>query len=324
VEASARPLAATTRPVRADVIGETANVALQSSGASGVVTAVVSRAIYLTCATCAPGDDGLLLWVVPPDGATHPRAIIANLDAIDAHVGSAFDVHGGVLRIGDGAQIDLTNAVVWAPPDVPDLPPLAEARTNVLRGIDALATMARENPSDGLGGAIAMARAELVASSAMVPESASFWLTQAAPRIKDITRASATWDTTTIADEASELLGLGPGLTPSGDDLVGGMLFAAATLRRAYPDACGWDEGPLAVIVERAQDATNAISHALLSDHAQGLSTQAGHDVVSALLTGDLVGLRIEAERLTHVGHTSGSDILAGLTIGMLLLWGNE
>ena len=110
------------------------------------------------------------------------------------------------------------------------------------------------------------------------------------------------------------LLGLGKGLTPSGDDFLGGALLAM--------QAVGMMEAR-AVLARHVADAagshTNAISAAHLSAAIRGLGAEALHLFIIALMQGG-DGMRSVAPRLSLIGHTSGWDAAAGavLVLGAL------
>jgi hypothetical protein len=117
-----------------------------------------------------------------------------------------------------------------------------------------------------------------------------------------------------------ELIGLGPGLTPSGDDFVGGALFSAQTLGAVYPEVLGLTSAPFQTFLERARPLTNDISFAILSDLARGHGPEALHDFVTSQLRGASGHRSLEAaQRIVEIGHSSGYDLLAGAVTGMLL-----
>jgi len=102
----------------------------------------------------------------------------------------------------------------------------------------------------------------------------------------------------TLRNEAEGLIGLGPGLTPSGDDYLGGMLVALRLSGRgAQADALWrWLEPRLAA-------RTSAISAAHLAAAAAGEA----HEALHVALTG-----KWNLDALAAVGHCSGWDALAG------------
>src|SRR5205823_3021603 len=52
------------------------------------------------------------------------------------------------------------------------------------------------------------------------------------PALQSAVRGLAAGDSSALEAMVERLAGLGPGLTPSGDDVIGGMLFAVAFVRR--------------------------------------------------------------------------------------------
>ena len=106
------------------------------------------------------------------------------------------------------------------------------------------------------------------------------------------------------------LLGLGPGLTPSGDDFLGGMLIALATL-----PAPSLRAQLLELIENHAQQRTNAISIAHLRAAGAGAGHEALHDTLNSLLGGDPAALPAQLTAIDHIGHSSGWDALAGTCV---------
>jgi hypothetical protein len=96
------------------------------------------------------------------------------------------------------------------------------------------------------------------------------------------------------------LIGLGPGLTPAGDDFVGGAMIAL----RASGDARLADRVAAWALPLAAMN-TSRISRAHLECAAQG----EGHEHLHAFLSAPT---RDNLDRLSRVGHTSGLDAAAG------------
>jgi hypothetical protein len=101
-----------------------------------------------------------------------------------------------------------------------------------------------------------------------------------------------------LANEAEQLIGLGPGLTPSGDDYFGGMLVALRLTGRSMQA-----EGLWRWLQPRLKDRTSAISAAHLAAAAAGQAHEALHEVLNGGL---------DLAKLDAVGHCSGWDALAG------------
>ncbi|MBU8579316.1 DUF2877 domain-containing protein [Brevibacterium luteolum] len=107
-----------------------------------------------------------------------------------------------------------------------------------------------------------------------------------------------------LAERVAALIGRGPGLTPSGDDVLSGIALA---LR--------WQSAWRALAQLRAAltpqlAATTAISASLLEAALDGWCTTAVTRALVAAQAGDLPAF---AEHLGAIGHTSGYDLGAGV-----------
>jgi hypothetical protein len=105
---------------------------------------------------------------------------------------------------------------------------------------------------------------------------------------------------------AEELIGLGPGLTPAGDDYLGGVMVALHLLDRAGQAAALWRW-----LEPRLAQRSNAISAALLAAAAAGEAHEALHDCLSQLFQREPDWDAV-LDRLDAVGHGSGWNALAG------------
>lgn len=120
--------------------------------------------------------------------------------------------------------------------------------------------------------------------------------------------ARAAWGSAEWAEAAYTLAGLGPGLTPSGDDLLGGALLA----RFAAGD------GALEVsALEKLCARTHRVSAARLRAHAEGEGTRAEVALVDAALEGREGALREALRALEGLGHASGGEFARGVALGL-------
>lgn len=122
----------------------------------------------------------------------------------------------------------------------------------------------------------------------------------------------------TSDDEASarahveQLVGLGPGLTPAGDDFLVGLL---ASLNLTGSPCHAWRRiGAWAV--ELAARRTHLISATALRQAACGRVRAHLIDLCQALMHASPPMLRLALERVLAIGSGSGSDIAAGLLAG--------
>jgi hypothetical protein len=143
--------------------------------------------------------------------------------------------------------------------------------------------------------------------------SPQFPLDRAMPWVHALGRAFARDDPDAAFAAARPLLGLGAGLTPSGDDLVGGALFATRFLNRSEPR---WTKLAKELCRE-IRSRSHVVSAALFSDLAAGRSFAPLHEIASALSVGADEAALSAARALVAIGHSSGWDMLAGFLIGI-------
>ena len=108
---------------------------------------------------------------------------------------------------------------------------------------------------------------------------------------------------------ARALEGRGPGLTPSGDDALAGILFARRLL-----------EGPPAeerLLSIATAAATTPIAAGFTHWAARGQALAPAHRLVAAACRGDPGSARAAGRALALVGESSGADFCAGLVLGM-------
>ena len=108
-------------------------------------------------------------------------------------------------------------------------------------------------------------------------------------------------------EAVERLVGLGPGLTPSGDDFLGGAMIALAMWGRAEAAAA-----LAAPVLAAARQATNRISAAHLGAAARGFGADALHRALDAMARGDDRALAAALRGLDAIGHSSGWDAMAG------------
>jgi hypothetical protein len=193
------------------------------------------------------------------------------------------DALPGGLKVGDAVRADLAGAKIWSP----QLSPEFNAAT------------VRKS----------LARLQISAQSQLPSEGFGYLLDPARERPKPV-QALMSWleDPRGEPEGAAGLIGLGPGLTPSGDDLIGGALCAlhATGSGEAMARLAAW-------ALPLAGKATNRISQAHLACAAQGECGEAVNDAIVALLSGDAPDLA----RIDAIGHTSGWDALAGVGLAL-------
>lgn len=109
------------------------------------------------------------------------------------------------------------------------------------------------------------------------------------------------------------VLGLGPGLTPSGDDLILGLCMARAVVRKAE----GRPRGLWEASVSRQLGNTHALSAFFIERALEGRSHEFVESALACLLACGSAKTRAAVERLLGVGATSGFDIGLGLYLAL-------
>jgi hypothetical protein len=109
---------------------------------------------------------------------------------------------------------------------------------------------------------------------------------------------------------ADALGGLGPGLTPAGDDMLSGILFAFRALGGASAE-------PALVAVARGVRSSD-LAAAILQSAAGGFHIEPLHDLVMAAAAGDAGASAGAAAELERFGSSSGADLAYGLRLAFL------
>lgn len=274
------------------------------------VLAVFPHAVYVEVVADVPSDaPSPLVTLVASDGVVHPNALVVP----DHHTARPFAcLHRGQAgRIGHGT-LALGDAVYrparWRAA-VPSLPAIDPAHL-------ATASAALRTHLEQRTGPLP---AELVTPA----------VTVAAALVAD--------DVDVVRATASELIGRGPGLTPSGDDVLAGVLAGLRTLASAVGDGA-----PLAATLDavgpdlrrQAKGRTTDVSLALLDHATRGeVAAPAGELLQALAAPGSTAAsattvrpevpmlaaapartdLAAATERLLAVGSTSGRDLAIGL-----------
>ncbi len=158
---------------------------------------------------------------------------------------------------------------------------------------------------------------ELRASQLLAHEAASdtLWVQRASRSIHQVLRATFRGDSRDIA-AIQDLIGLGPGLTPAGDDLTAGYLLGLRYATRGGLERIEFFWGVRSAVLE-ALDRAGDISRTYLYYAARGEPSGPIFGLVSAICSGASESTVLErAEAAMSLGHTSGMDVVMGLLLG--------
>lgn len=190
--------------------------------------------------------------------------------------------------------LSLAGAAIWEGP----LPDSADLEAGLPLAARALARA--EDPSSDAQGAQDPRRAAARRSALLDPPFAV--------RARRAARRVAGGDLKAAADE---LGGVGPGLTPAGDDALAGILLAVRARRGA-----GAEPDLLAVA---GSVPTSDLSSAFLHWAARGQHIAPAHDLLVAAAAGDPAATAAAARSLSSFGSSSGADLAFGLRLGLVM-----
>ncbi len=279
------------------VLGEFAHAILRAH-ASGTVIAVFRRSFYIQF-----GRD--VVCVGPPGLGKGPLNVLAVVPA-----GFEWPAHGmarqqnvsrsgSMVLVGEHLRLDLNGADVWRPPALS-----AFSRLDLQKGLRLLAESAQQRAPGGLGTLLTTldkpslppgSEDDALLQAALWPIAAFWqWLDAALAGLPD------------SPPPTEGLVALGPGLTPSCDDFLCGVM---ATLNYLGHDEIA--SRLAASVLPIAERETSLISAAYLRCAAKGHASAVLYDAIESVLHGGR-DLETRLDAVHAVGHTSGWDSLVG------------
>jgi Protein of unknown function (DUF2877) len=259
------------------------------------VAAVFDRSLYLRA-----GD--VFICIGKLDMGNGPLTLIADapfrLSDLAVNPGQSALISERRIRIGGSVQFTLDRFELWRTPHWPT--PLSPDR--LTGAAEALARLAIiEAPREGLARQVLCSHAGGLLSRIARRRIASFkdWLSDA------LKANDAAEDV--LPRPVRGLIGLGCGLTPSGDDfLVGALALLDALAERKAFESLGYG------LTHASPALTSPLSHCFLRAAAAGYVGENLYQTVSSIVAGK-VDSAITAIR--KIGHSSGWDMLTGIAI---------
>jgi Protein of unknown function (DUF2877) len=260
------------------------------------VVAAFDRSFYL-------GADDMFICIGEREIGDGPLTMVADgLSFLLSHLGvdrgqRAFISPRGI-RIGDSVRLTFDCCERWCQPGWP--PSLSP--TGLIDTADALirATMVR-SPQAGLAQPVCCAHEGRGSPLARIASARianfAYWLSSALRT--HCAPAGA------LTEPVQRLIGLGPGLTPSGDDfLMGALALLDAIAERKAHTALA------RALIDASPASTSPLSYCFLRAAAAGYIGENLHRAVSSAISGkpDAAIAAIQS-----IGHSSGWDMLAGI-----------
>ena len=265
------------------------------------IIAVFERCFYVA----APGGIICVGLETLGDGPLHVLLSAPSSPLLWPRLGIVREAKGWVRerRLGIGAEftLDLRALPVWQPPA---WMPTTAARLRASLA-DVLVLAAPLCPAEGLSCLV-------IAPGRSARDRTA---DAAAPLVRDLHSALQHAFATSQVDArlirgATLLIGLGPGLTPSGDDLLGGVFLTMSALGTSDLRETLW-----AALSPELDLLTVEISSAHLAAAADGIGAATVHAALNALLSHTATTPPQHLEALRTLGHSSGFDTLAGIVL---------
>lgn len=236
-----------------------------------------------------------------------------------AEPGSNVSLERDLLRIGDRLHVGIGRARLYTTPA--RFPRrtlnLGRIRKNISVAEDLIRTSGH---LDGLGGLV------FPLASERLPErlAQSPFVPRALPEVFSLSRRLREGDMAGAVHTAKNLIGLGVGLTPSGDDLLSGVLVALVLGSKNGLNTPDGIQKFASEVANGALGRTTLLSQNYLEQASAGCANEVVQDFVEDLYTGSPDQLRRSLAHLIDFGATSGTDIALGATLGVSIAIGEQ
>ncbi len=256
--------------------------------------------------------EGELYSLALPRVGNSPNGILVLLPAGEDFLswgikeGSGFEALGTNILLMEHCVIDLSKAELWTQEDVLD--PVSPQQ--MLKNLIILKNqVVRDGFPQGLGGLLA----DKPPDSYLIQAVLKVWI--------PLREAIRSQDQVGVYRGARSLIGLGPGLTPAGDDFLSGFMsslyWGTKALGMETPGVlrCNGE------VVRAAKGRTNLISYTQILYASRGQTPEQIFSLLKALYYGDdEEQLRKAVKKMLEMGSTSGSDLMAGIGMAMEFL----
>jgi hypothetical protein len=177
--------------------------------------------------------------------------------------------------------------------------------------------IAVEGQQKGLGQLVECAD-KLVLGEHIRSQNLNYVAKAAMPRINKFINSVKRKNPQDIASSASDLAGLGFGLTPSTDDFIVGFMASLFLSDSSVLDRKNTTE--INSIIEVATEGrTTTLSQEFIKNAAVGEVAEPVSDLIEVLLVGLSDDVALKTRQAISIGETSGNDTILGILIGLYL-----
>jgi hypothetical protein len=280
-------------------------------GAIGEVHSTFERAFNVLIS-------GELVGIARRDVPNGPFNIITDVEPNDSmqslvEKGERIRVDEYLLSFGKGLTISLNGAEIWQP------------RHSVKKPIDiklvkrnlSLVKEIASSRNEGFGQLVHHIE-NIISGTSFNGDQLNQVSRSGLPNIITLVSAVKSEDFELVRQSAKNLVGLGQGLTPSGDDLLAGFMAGFRwTVNSFNGDVHSVDE--INRTIAHVAEGTTMLSKQLLTRAADGEVNEAVEGLLEAILACQTEDVKSATEKVLVIGETSGVDSIAGILLGSLL-----
>lgn len=310
--------------LEAGAIGYKVPIKLKGSKDKTSVQGVFDHAFYIS------GGGDILIKVIADKEFISPTSIVVekpedlSFKSVNIREGMEIIVNESKLSTEEnGVLINLENASTWYPPKHLELTTglsLEELNLNLRVLRDVIYTC----PSrEGL--VPLLENIELYGPMEIfLKEQKPTIAEKARPHIERLMWGLFYGELGTITKNAEPILGLGPGLTPSCDDFLAGLILSlnlgAQILNKNETTTLSFFKKASEEILRLAKNKTTIYSISFLNEAALGEGPKPAIDLIYSVITKSADHVAKVSKTLTGMGETSGADIAIGTCYGIRFL----
>jgi len=308
----------------AEAIGYKALKALSGSSRTAKVHSIFDRAFYIQI------DRNTLISVIKNNDYISPTSISVkepkdkSFKSIGIKEGMTIVIYNHSLLFGDNAlTIKLRKCSNWSPPPIPEQDDLT-GLTGIGLNLRILRDVIYTSPTrEGLVPLLENVELYGPLNIFVRPQEPNV-SERARPNIETMMWGLYRGDLDMVLKNVESILGLGPGLTPSCDDFLTGLMISLTiggkALLKKDKGKLGFYRKVSAEICRLAKVKTTIYSQILLNQARFGEGPKAVLDLVHSLLTKKPPHVANVSKTVIHMGETSGADIAIGIFYGIRFL----
>ena len=245
---------------------------------------------------------------------------ILGLSFLEVKAGDTVNVRDLTLELGDHSLLSFGSAQIYSPKQRFTMPvlPNHEIEANLEVMIETARVLGKMS---GLGELFALMTPGTVEA---MPKKLNIFSSFAIPRIIRLENAFRSENKNALEDAIRGLIGLGPGLTPSSDDMLAGLVLLCLLYAKNRQNARRASQLIAQATSKEVRGRTTLLSEELLKQAVSGRGNEIVMRLCTTLLTGNPESVTRETKHVLQIGETSGTDTVLGIALGTLLATGTQ